>query len=47
MPKPVDENSRAMVKIPEHLQWRTWAADPEGITGNALLTFLQRPVAKI
>jgi type I restriction enzyme M protein len=26
--------------IPEHLQWRTWAADPEGITGDALLTFI-------
>jgi type I restriction enzyme M protein len=22
------------------LQWRTWAADPEGITGEALLTFI-------
>src|SRR6476660_7656048 len=26
--------------IPEHLQWRTWAADPEGITGDTLLTFI-------
>src|SRR5215212_10945073 len=26
--------------IPEPLQWRTWAADPEGITGDALLTFV-------
>jgi type I restriction enzyme M protein len=26
--------------IPENLQWRTWAADPEGITGDALLTFI-------
>ena len=26
--------------IPEHLQWRNWAADPEGITGDALLTFV-------
>ncbi|WP_170346241.1 HsdM family class I SAM-dependent methyltransferase [Ruegeria atlantica] len=26
--------------IPEHLQWRTWAADPEGITGNELLSFI-------
>jgi type I restriction enzyme M protein len=26
--------------IPEHLQWRSWAADPEGMTGDALLTFV-------
>ena len=26
--------------IPEHLQWRNWAADPEGITGQALLDFV-------
>ncbi|MBS1943195.1 MAG: SAM-dependent DNA methyltransferase [Bacteroidetes bacterium] len=26
--------------IPEKLQWRTWAADPEGITGEALVDFI-------
>ncbi len=26
--------------IPAHLQWRAWAADPEGITGDALLDFI-------
>ena len=26
--------------IPESLQWRTWAANPEGITGDELLTFI-------
>ncbi len=26
--------------IPKNLQWRTWAADPEGITGQALLDFI-------
>jgi len=26
--------------IPTACQWRTWAADPEGITGEALLTFI-------
>jgi type I restriction enzyme M protein len=26
--------------IPAPLQWRTWAADPEGITGEALLAFI-------
>jgi type I restriction enzyme M protein len=26
--------------IPPRLQWRAWAADPEGITGDALLNFV-------
>jgi type I restriction enzyme M protein len=26
--------------IPERLRWRSWAADAEGITGEALLTFI-------
>jgi type I restriction enzyme M protein len=26
--------------IPEELSWRTWAADPEGMTGETLLSFL-------
>ncbi len=26
--------------IPERFQWRSWAADPEGITGEALLAFV-------
>lgn len=26
--------------IPEQFQWRTWAANPEGITGDALLAFI-------
>jgi len=26
--------------IPEHLQWRNWAADPEGITGDELQHFV-------
>ena len=26
--------------IPEQFQWRTWAADPEGITGDALMAFI-------
>jgi len=26
--------------VPERLQWRAWAADPEGITGDDLLTFI-------
>jgi type I restriction enzyme M protein len=26
--------------IPKRYQWRTWATDPEGITGDELLTFV-------
>ena len=26
--------------IPERLQWRAWAADPEGITGDGLMAFV-------
>src|SRR5512137_2641910 len=26
--------------IPEPLKWRSWAADPEGMTGDELLTFV-------
>ncbi len=26
--------------IPPRLQWRQWAADPEGLTGDALMAFV-------
>ncbi|WP_201768489.1 hypothetical protein [Lebetimonas sp. JH292] len=26
--------------IPEKFQWRNWASDPEGITGDELLNFI-------
>ena len=26
--------------LPENLRWRNWAADPEGVTGDALLDFI-------
>src|SRR3989475_4581095 len=26
--------------LPQHLRWSTWATDEEGITGNALLDFV-------
>ena len=29
--------------IPEKFQWRTWAANPEGITGEELLLFIDHP----
>lgn len=28
--------------IPKRLKWRQWAADPEGLTGDALLEFINR-----
>ena len=30
--------------IPEKFQWRNWAADPEGITGDDLLLFIDHPM---
>lgn len=34
----LEDNYRS--PIPERLRWRNWAADPEGITGKALLDFI-------
>lgn len=36
----IDETYRS--PIPEALRWRNWAADPEGITGEALQTFIDK-----
>lgn len=30
--------------IPKKFQWRSWASDPEGITGDELLQFIDHPV---
>jgi len=30
--------------VPERFQWRNWAANPEGITGEELLVFVDHPV---
>jgi type I restriction enzyme M protein len=32
--------------IPDRLRWRSWAADPEGITGEALLDFVNNDLFK-
>src|SRR5438093_2634252 len=32
--------------VPERLRWRTWAKDPEGITGEALLDFVNNDLFK-
>lgn len=29
--------------IPEQFQWRSWAVDPEGLTGDELLLFIDHP----
>ena len=29
--------------IPEKFQWRNWATDPEGITGDELILFIDHP----
>jgi len=31
---------RLPIAVPEPLRWRSWAADPEGITGDQLLGFV-------
>jgi type I restriction enzyme M protein len=36
------EDSAYKSPIPRRFQWRTWAADPEGITGEELLEFVNR-----
>ena len=33
-------NAKYRSPIPEHLRWRNWATDPEGITGDELLDFI-------
>ena len=33
-------DARYRSPVPSHLQWRNWAADPEGLTGEALLDFV-------
>lgn len=33
-------NAKYKSPIPSHLQWRSWAADDEGITGDALINFV-------
>lgn len=32
--------------IPEKFQWRNWAADPEGLTGDDLIRFIDSPPTK-
>src|SRR5918997_5382253 len=32
--------------IPERLRWKNWAADPEGVTGETLLDFVNNDLFK-
>jgi type I restriction enzyme M protein len=41
-----DRNNRYKSPIPERLRWRAWAADAEGITGEALLDFVNNDLFK-
>ena len=40
----LEENYRS--PIPERLRWRNWAADPEGMTGDGLLDFVDNALFK-
>jgi type I restriction-modification system DNA methylase subunit len=40
------EQDNYRLPIPERLLWRNWAADAEGITGDALLDFVNRRMVK-
>lgn len=40
----LEDNYRS--PIPEGLRWRNWAADPEGMTGDALLDFVDNALFK-
>ena len=34
------------ISIPEDILWRNWASDPEGITGDELVDFIQNKLFK-
>lgn len=38
----MDETGKYVSPIPEKYQWRNWAADDEGITGEELINFIDR-----
>lgn len=38
----MDESGKFQSPIPKNLQWRNWAADDEGITGDALRDFIEK-----
>lgn len=40
------EDENYLSPIPEELRWRNWAADPEGITGDTLLDFINEKLFK-
>ncbi len=42
----IDDDDSHCSPIPEHLQWRNWAADPEGITGEELMDFVNDTLFK-
>lgn len=40
------EDENYVSPIPEELRWRNWAKDPEGITGDTLLDFINEKLFK-
>ena len=40
------EDENYVSPIPEELRWRNWASDPEGITGDTLLDFINEKLFK-
>lgn len=40
------EDEKYVSPIPEELRWRNWAKDPEGITGDTLLDFINENLFK-
>jgi type I restriction enzyme M protein len=40
------EDSKYKSPIPERIRWRNWAADPEGMTGEELLEFINNDLFK-
>src|SRR5947209_19393669 len=40
----MDENYRS--PLPERLRWRNWASNPEGITGDELMDFINNDLFK-
>ncbi len=42
----LDDENEYITPIPEELRWRNWAKDPEGITGDTLLDFINEKLFK-
>ena len=43
----MDETGEYVSPVPEKYQWRNWAADDEGITGDELINFIDRQLFSV